>query len=50
MNVLLAEADVPYDKLHEIDQINDEFAETDLVIVVGINDVINPAARTPIYP
>jgi len=53
MNVLLAEVDVPYDKLYEMDQINDEFAETDLVIVVGANDVINPAANTaegtPIY-
>ncbi len=53
MNVLLAEADVSYDKLYEMDQINDEFAETDLVIVVGANDVINPAANTaegtPIY-
>ena len=53
MNVLLAEADVPYDKLYEMDDINDEFAETDLVIVVGANDVINPAANTaegtPIY-
>ena len=53
MNVLLAEADVPYDKLYEMDQINDEFADTDLVIVVGANDVINPAANTaegtPIY-
>ena len=53
MNVLLAEADVSYDKLHEMDQINDEFADTDLVIVVGANDVINHAANTaeetPIY-
>ena len=53
MNVLLAEADVSYDKLYEMDQINDEFADTDLVIVVGANDVINPAANTeegtPIY-
>jgi len=53
MNVLLAEADVPYDKLYEMDAINDEFAQTDLVIVVGANDVINPAANTaegtPIY-
>jgi NAD/NADP transhydrogenase beta subunit len=53
MNVLLAEVDVPYDKLYEMDQVNDEFAETDLVIVVGANDVINPAANTaegtPIY-
>lgn len=53
MNVLLAEADVPYEKLFEMDAVNDEFAETDVVIVIGANDVINPAARdakdTPIY-
>ncbi|NLJ61007.1 MAG: NAD(P)(+) transhydrogenase (Re/Si-specific) subunit beta [Firmicutes bacterium] len=53
MNVLLAEADVPYDELFEMDDINDEFRETDVVIVVGANDVINPAANTaegtPIY-
>lgn len=53
MNVLLAEADVPYDKLFEMDAVNDDFATTDLVIVIGANDVINPAARdakdTPIY-
>jgi len=53
MNVLLAEADVSYNKLYEMDQINNEFADTDLVIVVGANDVINPAANiaegTPIY-
>ena len=53
MNVLLAEVDVPYDKLYEMDQINSEFPSTDLVVVVGANDVINPAANTaegtPIY-
>lgn len=53
MNVLLAEADVPYDKLYEMDDINKQFEETDVVIVIGANDVINPAARdakdTPIY-
>ncbi len=53
MNVLLAEADVPYDELYEMDEINDEFKDTDVVIVVGANDVINPAANTaegtPIY-
>ena len=53
MNVLLAEADVPYDKLYEMSDINDEFKETDVVIVVGANDVVNPAANTaegtPIY-
>lgn len=53
MNVLLAEADVPYEKLRGMDEINDEFSECDLVIVVGASDVINPAANTaegtPIY-
>jgi NAD(P) transhydrogenase subunit beta len=45
MNVLLAEADVPYDKLKEMDEVNPEFAEADAVLVVGANDVVNPAAR-----
>ena len=53
MNVLLAEADVPYDKLKEMDEINGEFARTDVALVIGANDVTNPAARTvadsPIY-
>ena len=53
MNVLLAEANVPYDKLCEMDQINDEFQRADVALVVGANDVVNPAARTdagsPIY-
>ncbi len=53
MNVLLAEVDVPYDKLCEMDQINPEFAETDLAVVIGACDVVNPAANTvegtPIY-
>jgi NAD/NADP transhydrogenase beta subunit len=53
MNVLLAEANVPYEKLKEMDDINPEFANCDLAIVVGANDVINPAANTaegtPIY-
>jgi NAD(P) transhydrogenase subunit beta len=53
MNVLLAEAGVPYDKLVDMDDINDRFGETDIVLVVGANDVVNPAARTnpasPIY-
>ena len=53
MNVLLAEADVPYDQLFEMDDVNDTFKDTDVVIVIGANDVINPAARdakdTPIY-
>src|SRR5688572_29130028 len=46
MNVLLAEANVPYDKLYDMDQINDEFPETDVCLVIGANDVVNPAART----
>ncbi|MDT7699428.1 MAG: H+-translocating transhydrogenase subunit beta [Pseudonocardiales bacterium] len=46
MNVLLAEADVPYDALKEMDDINDEFARTDVTLVIGANDVTNPAART----
>lgn len=53
MNVLLAEVDVPYDQLFEMDDINPEFAECDVCVVVGANDVINPAANTaigtPIY-
>jgi H+-translocating NAD(P) transhydrogenase subunit beta len=46
MNVLLAEADVSYDALKEMDEINDEFARTDVTLVIGANDVTNPAART----
>lgn len=53
MNVLLAEADVPYEKLLEMEQANEEFASTDVVLVLGANDVVNPAAKTdpssPIY-
>ena len=46
MNVLLAEANVPYDALHEMDDINDEFSKTDVALVIGANDVTNPAARS----
>jgi NAD(P) transhydrogenase subunit beta len=53
MNVLLAEADVPYDQLKEMDEINGEFPQTDVSLVIGANDVTNPAARSdpssPIY-
>jgi NAD(P) transhydrogenase subunit beta len=53
MNVLLAEADVPYENLVAMDEINPEFPETDVALVIGANDVVNPQARTekssPIY-
>jgi NAD(P) transhydrogenase subunit beta len=53
MNVLLAEADVPYDKLRDMDQINPEFDRCDVALVIGANDVVNPAARSdkssPLY-
>jgi NAD(P) transhydrogenase subunit beta len=46
MNVLLAEANVPYDQLKEMDEINPELPQTDVVVILGANDVVNPAART----
>jgi NAD(P) transhydrogenase subunit beta len=53
MNVLLAEANVPYEQLLDMDEINDDFPQTDVVLVLGANDVVNPAARhdtsSPIY-
>jgi NAD(P) transhydrogenase subunit beta len=50
MNVLLAEANVPYRELKEMDEVNPEFARTDVALVIGANDVINPAARRPGNP
>jgi len=53
MNVLLAEANIPYEKLLDMDEINPEFANADVALVIGANDVVNPAARndrsSPIY-
>jgi NAD(P) transhydrogenase subunit beta len=53
MNVLLAEANIPYDKLYDIEEVNGQFERADVVMVIGANDVVNPAARTdkssPIY-
>jgi NAD(P) transhydrogenase subunit beta len=53
MNVLLAEANVPYDRLYDMDQVNPEFERTDVALVIGANDVVNPAARnsatSPLY-
>ena len=47
INVLLAEADVPYEQVLEMEDINGEFSQTDVVLVIGANDVVNPAAKTP---
>jgi NAD(P) transhydrogenase subunit beta len=50
MNVLLAEADVPYEQVVEMEDVNNEFGQTDVVFVIGANDVVNPAAKKPGSP
>jgi len=50
MNVLLAEAKLPYDIVMEMDEINDDFTDTDVVLVIGANDTVNPAAKEPGSP
>jgi NAD(P) transhydrogenase subunit beta len=53
MNVLLAEADVPYEQIFDLEEINEEFSQADVALMIGANDVVNPVARTdktgPIY-